>query len=165
MARVEHRKARKDYPDQGISKGDQYYYARLKTGPRSSHVIRSLQPIPQSQLTGSHFLSTWYGTAESLVGEFGHEDVSDAAETLRNLGSDAQDSFENMPEGLQQGDTGILLEDRATRCEAAAEDLEELSESMREAAEDDEFDSDEKREEALQTLRDRVDEVLQDSPE
>lgn len=34
MARVHHRKAAKDYPQQGIAKGDMYYYVKIKTGPR-----------------------------------------------------------------------------------------------------------------------------------
>ena len=56
MARVHHRKAAKDYPDHGIAKGDLYYYTKIKTGPRSSRVLRSKEPFKRSQLTSSEFL-------------------------------------------------------------------------------------------------------------
>jgi len=49
MAKTFHRKAAKDYPNEGISKGDMYWYAKIKTGQRSSRVIRSLTPIPMSK--------------------------------------------------------------------------------------------------------------------
>ena len=44
MARVTRRKAAKDYPDAGINKGDLYYYAKIKTGPRTSRTLRSIKP-------------------------------------------------------------------------------------------------------------------------
>ena len=42
MARQTQRRARKDYPDHGISKGDLYWYAAIKTGPRSRRQHDSL---------------------------------------------------------------------------------------------------------------------------
>ena len=50
--------------------------------------------------------------------------LNDAAEQLRELGQECQDKFDNIPEGLQQGDTGQLLENRAQECEAKADELE-----------------------------------------
>lgn len=45
MPKVQHVKARKDYPESGIKKGDMYYTASVMTGPRSSRTIRSKGPI------------------------------------------------------------------------------------------------------------------------
>lgn len=106
MARVELRKAAKAYPEQGIAKGDSYYFAQIKTGPRSSRTIRSKNPIPRSQLTTSSFKSQLYDIEDNGFGSVSEaQDLRDVAERVRELGQEAQDSFDNMPEGLQQGDT------------------------------------------------------------
>lgn len=49
MAKVEKRKARKDYPEDGIKAGDEYYYVQMKTGQRSSKVMRSLNRDPAAR--------------------------------------------------------------------------------------------------------------------
>lgn len=128
MPRVVTRKARKDYPESGIKKGDTYYYTKLKTGPRSGVVKRSLTPFKPSQLTGSAFLSVWFGAQE--VWEESARDgdaMRDAASDIRELGEEAQASFDNMPEGLQMGETGQRLEGRADQAEEVADGLESLA--------------------------------------
>ena len=131
MPRVKHVKARKDYPDQGIKKGDMYYIARMKTGPRSSKTIRSLDPIPQSRLTSSAFLSGWYSAEEEWArSNKDAEAIRAAAEAIETLGQEAQESFDNMPEGLQQGDTGQLLENRVSEAERIAGELETLADDL-----------------------------------
>ena len=52
MARPEQRKARKDYPREGIKAGDTYWYVKLKM-QRGGRVMRSLTPFKPSQLTQS----------------------------------------------------------------------------------------------------------------
>lgn len=133
MAKVEHRKARKDYPGAGISKGDMYYFAQIKTGPRSSRTIRQKDPIKRSQLTTSEYLSTLYGLCEQTDDTNDLEDFRTIAEDLRELGQEQRDKFDNMPEGLQQGDTGQMLEERAEACESAADEIETLIDSWNEA--------------------------------
>lgn len=140
MARVHYRKARKDYPKQGISKGDHYYFAQIKTGPRSSRTIRQLQPIKQSQLTSSAFKSAILQAEEewdeALKGaehdKSGLPDVAyEIASSIREAGEEANASFENMPEGLQQGETGQMLEARYTSCEETADTIEQAGEEIR----------------------------------
>lgn len=127
MARQEKRTARKDYPDQGIKAGDTYYFAQIKTGPRSSRTIRSLKPIPQSQLTSSPFKSGWFAMQEAWdASDKWIDDLESAIEAIQQLGEEASESFENMPEGLQQGDTGQMLEARRDACEEAVSALEEI---------------------------------------
>lgn len=136
MARQEKRTARKDYPESGVKAGDTYYFAQVQTGPRSSRTIRSLNPIPQSQLTTSPFKSGWYAMQEAWEASAkDSEAIMEPAEVIRELGNAAQESFENMPEGLQQGDTGQMLEARASACEEAADQLESQADVLNELEE------------------------------
>ncbi len=126
MAKIFHRKARKDYPDQGIEKGDMYYTAKIKTGPRSSRVLRSKTPLRPSQMTTSPFKSGYHAMMEAWEADKEPDEstIRDAAEACRELAEAASESYENMPEGLQQGDTGQMLETRRDECESKADDLE-----------------------------------------
>lgn len=126
MARPEHRKARKDYPENGIAKGDEYWYVQIKTGPRSSRILRQKTPFKRSQLTSSDYLSQLYDWEDTKSEISSMDEAADLAETIRSLGSEQQDKFDNMPEGLQQGDTGQMIEARAQACEAAAEAIDEI---------------------------------------
>jgi len=141
MARVKFQKARKDYPAAGIVKGDMYYYARVMTGPRSSKEIRQKNPIRPSQLTSSAFLQGFYGLQERLeVFDGPLSDMSDFLEGVageaRELGEEEQGKYDNMPEGLQQGSTGELLEERANAMEAWADSLETAATEATEKAEE-----------------------------
>jgi gas vesicle protein len=126
MARVHHRKARKDYPEHGIKKGDMYYFAQIKTGPRSSRTLRSLTPFKRSQLTTSEYLSQAYDIEDDLQNVGGIEDAREIAERLTSLGEETMEKYDNMPEGLQEGETGQLLYERAESCQFAAEEIEEI---------------------------------------
>jgi len=130
MPRVHHRKARKDYPASGIKKGDMYYTWDLKTGPRSSITYRQLTPPKPWQLTSSPFLQEYYRlqhAIENLVAESA-EDLEAQMENLRGeieaLAEETREKFDNMPEGLQQGDIGQLLEERADGLDSWVSDLE-----------------------------------------
>ena len=57
------------------------------------------------------------------VSEEGRDEIVSELETIRD---DLQDRLDNMPEGLQQGDTGQLLQDRIDSLEAAISDLENI---------------------------------------
>lgn len=168
MARLHYRKARKDYPAYGIKRGDMYYFAQIKTGPRSSRTIRSLtKPIP-SQLTSSEWAG-WLGDMQEITFP-GIEDVDglkQIAEEIREFGQEKQAKLDNMPEGLQQGDTGQLLEERAAGCEEWADAIEsavndyesrlgEIDEMDVDDLELDEDATDDEIEEARQTLRDEA---------
>jgi len=135
MAKVDKRTARKDYPDAGIKRGDTYYYTSLKL-QRGGIIKRSLLPFKPSQLTTSTFKSGWLSTQESFdASSKDADDIRAAAEDIRGLGEDAQGSFDNMPEGLQQGDTGQMIENRVSECERVADQLEGLADEMGEMEE------------------------------
>lgn len=135
MARPEKRKARKDYPNEGIKAGDEYWYVKLKL-QRGGKVMRSLKPFKESQLTTSPFKSGWYTMQEAWEeSDKGSEAIREAAGEIRSLGEDAQGSFDNMPEGLQQGDTGQTLETRAYDCSEKADELDALADELDELEE------------------------------
>ena len=130
MARPEQRKARKDYPREGIKAGDTYWYVKLKM-QRGGRVMRSLTPFKPSQLTQSAFKSAWLSAQEEWEASDRDADaIRAAAEAIAEAGQEAQSSFDNMPEGLQQGDTGQTLENRANTAEAIAGQLESLADEL-----------------------------------
>lgn len=136
MPRVHHRKARKDYPNQGIAKGDMYYTAKIKTGPASGYTIRSKTPLKPSQLSRSPFKSGWMAMNEAWdESSKDGEAIRAAAEAIRELGEEAGNSFDNMPEGLQQGETGQMLETRRDESESKADELDQLADEYDELEE------------------------------
>ncbi len=61
------------------------------------------------------------------------------AEEIRSLGQSEREKYDNMPEGLQQGETGQTLDERANNCESWADEVEQAGEELDNALE--EFDS------------------------
>lgn len=139
MPRVVKRKARKDYPSAGIKKGDEYYYTKLKL-QRGGMVKRSLTPFKPSQLTNSPFKSGFLAAQEGWeASDKSGAAAEEAAEAIREVGNEAQNGFDAMPEGLQQGETGQQLENRASECERIADEIMEHVDALNED-EPDEFD-------------------------
>lgn len=179
MPRVEHiKRARKPNPvvsqeDIDAAKADDqgqasYYKWSFRYGP-----TRYSKTYPrQSQLTQSEYLSGVYELQEEIADAGPYESADDLeaarddwASRARDLGSECQDKFDNMPEGLQQGDTGQLLEERAQAMEQWADDLEgvDISEGDVECDED---ATEEARAEALETyLGEKLEELQGLEPE
>jgi hypothetical protein len=131
MARVQERTAAKDYPQYGITKGDKYFYVKIKTGPYSSREIRSKTRPKRWELTTSDFYSQlWPIEDEGFDGIEDGGGLRDIAEQLRELGSEQQEKFDNMPDGLQQGDSGQMVEERANACEAWADDIDTAADEL-----------------------------------
>lgn len=133
--------AAKDYPNAGVKKGEGYWWWKHFRGSKQ---ISKKQPRP-SQLTSSEFLSTVYSALESLedldngMTDAGVADtIQGVADDIREAGEQAQENFNNMPDGLQQGDTGQMLEQRANDAEDLASQLEDIAGEIRDAAEQDE---------------------------
>lgn len=124
MPRVHHVKAAKDYPQYGIKKGDMHYTWSMLFGPRSSKTFRQLAAPKRSQLTTSEFLSTIYDIEDSLSALTDLDDIEGIVQELRDCAENEQGKYDNMPEGLQQGSTGQMLESRAEGCNNAADELE-----------------------------------------
>jgi len=133
MPKVKHVKARKDYPQHGVEKGQMCYVWSLKTGPRSSRSFRQLTRPKPSQLTNSEFLGRAYELTEQ-VEDLTEEDLEDQLQELVDeiecLGEEQDEKWNNMPEGLQQGSTGELLEGRRDMCQEWAYNLEAVKDNL-----------------------------------
>ena len=117
------KKSRKDYP--GIPKGSTYYWWKFRYGGMHRSLIRPRQ----SQLTQSSHLSEAYSIQEDLEALIIQDikegiDLQEYADRIRELGQNAEDSLYNMPDGLQQGDVGQMLEQRTSDMEDWANELE-----------------------------------------
>lgn len=135
MAKVHFVKsARKDNPVAKV--GEPYYWWKPMTGGRGGSKRYSKEYPSRSQLTQSEFLSALYALEDGdMVRAETPEDFHAVAEALRELGQEQQDKFDNMPEGLQQGETGQLIEERAQGCESWADEIEEAATELESALE------------------------------
>lgn len=129
MARVHFVKcARKAVPENGIAKGDSYYWWKFRFGGK--HVSKT-QPKP-SQLTQSEFTSTVLSIGENIDNLSCEtlEDLQSERDSLVNeiqeLGEAQQEKHDNMPDSLQDGEVGELLNSRAEACEEWATELENV---------------------------------------
>ena len=127
MPRVTHVKsARKANPVAEI--GQPYYWWKFRHGGKR---FSKTYPRP-SQLTQSAYFSGIRSLVEQIEDteiEMGDNDAfielrDEITSQLRELGEEANESLQNMPEGLQQGDTGMMLEARYEACEQAADEIE-----------------------------------------
>lgn len=127
MAKVHFVKsARKDNPV--AKKGESYFWWKPMVGGRGGAKRYSKDRPSRSQLTQSEFLSALYGIEDGdMASAQTPEDFNAIAEALRELGQEQQEKYDNMPEGLQQGDTGQMLEERASNCESWADEIEEAA--------------------------------------
>lgn len=123
--------ARKNNPV--AKKGESYYWWAFMQGGRGGPKRYSKTAPTRSQLTQSEFCSTlWdledrlgdlkadsYETVADLQG-----DIEEIKGDLEGLSSDTQDKFNNMPDGLQQGDSGQLLENRSSEVDSLVGELD-----------------------------------------
>lgn len=129
MARLHFvKKARKD--NKVCKKGESYYWWAFMSGGRGGPKHYSKERPKPSQLTQSEFFGT-LGDIEDEIGALSADDglessCEDIAGRIRELGEEQTSKFDNMPEGLQQGDIGQLLEQRASRCEEIATEFESV---------------------------------------
>lgn len=157
-----------------IVKGEEYHQWAIKS-QRGGTVYRqhtSHGHVRQSQLTHSK-MSGVYAAIEGAEDALSSaETCEDVAEALRSAASDVegvrdeyQESLDNMPEQLQQGDTGQQIQEKV-------DGLEEFADALNSAADDcegmhEEVDEPEDGEEAvegsdggLQNAIDRAEEAL-----
>ena len=121
--RVKTRVAAKDYPAQGIKKGDTYYSWSHYRGPK----IRSLTPPKRSQLTQDDGKAQVYDAFDSLPAEPTADDVRDVASACEEASGTFSEKLENLPENFQQSETGERLQNNTDSCESAADDLKDLA--------------------------------------
>ena len=128
--------------DEEIKKGDGYLWWQFAYAGKSKRCLKPACAPRAQDLTRSEWVSrcadfqddqgalseTDWEDAESLASA-----IEDLAEQVRDFGSEQQDKLDNMPEGLQQGDTGQLLAERAENMESAADELQEAADTARNA--------------------------------
>lgn len=134
MPRVTYVKsARVAKPEHGIAVGDPYYHWSMMVGGRGSKRYSKERPS-RSQLTNSSYKSQLYdlvdGAQEGWDSCQDADDVrsklDDLASSIRDLGEEQRSNKDNMPEGLQESETGQLLETRADSCDSCADELEAI---------------------------------------
>lgn len=131
-----------------IEPGDSYRFWKFRYGGKHVRCMATACSPKASNLTQSEYLS---GSAS--IEETFNEAVSQAAclqdiidalneasETTRELGEEQGSKLDNMPEGLQQGDTGQLLEARRDACETVADELESKASELEGSDEYEELD-------------------------
>lgn len=115
MARAKFVKAAaKDYPAHEIKKGESYFWWKFRFGGK--HYSKTAPRA--AQLTSSEFLSTVYDLNDELS-EFSadtlealRDGIADFVSRIQDLSSETEDKLNNMPDSLQQGPTGELLQSR-----------------------------------------------------
>jgi hypothetical protein len=115
-----------------IDTGTTYRWWKFRFGGRHVRCMKVECNPKAGDLTQSEFLSSIYGIESDLEAitscdcvEDATSILEDAASRLRELGDECRDKRYNMPEGLQEGDVGLLLEERADACEEKVSELED----------------------------------------
>jgi hypothetical protein len=134
------KKARKDNP--AVKKGESYYHWQRYRSRKQY----SATPPKRSQLTGSSKLAAIYD-AEDAVSELyiNHEPdaiagsietakdvIEAAAEAFRDVGSEYQESADNMAEYFQGSERVYELEEQANQCEEAADNAGTIVDTLQE---------------------------------
>ena len=130
MAKIEKPKARKEYKcskcGETIKIGDTY----LKGTPfRRSPIIRCTKCGLRSwELSSSDYVQGVGRVCDCWEEDYGcDEDTAQSiADELDTIKDNCQDSLDNMPEGLQEGDTGQLLQERIDQLDDVISELEDI---------------------------------------
>lgn len=163
-------KARKNYKQHGIKKGESYWWWSFRFGGKHY----SLTPPKQSQLTQSAFFSELYSIEEDMdeltctdKDEFdsAKQEILDRIESLKD---ETEGKRENMPESLQDGDTGILLQERVDGLESWYNEIEAVEceyeeDDIRSELKDEDEDLSEEQldEQVAEKVQEVVDESIQ----
>lgn len=113
-----------------IKKGDPYLWWKFNFGPKYVRCSASACSPKPSELTRSEF----WGRVRDLQAEgFGGENFEDlkdrttsVIDELNSLADDCEEKFNNMPQSLQDGDTGQLLQERADALREAVSAIEAI---------------------------------------
>ena len=161
--------ARKDNPVAKV--GESYWW--WESGFRGPKMYSKTQPRPSQTASGDYMpviLSIQEGfndcraSWESDYNKDNHDalideiqaQVEDWGTQIEDLGSEQGDKHDNMPEGLQQGDSGQMLEERRDCCESVSSDLQVDFDSHKLESLDEGADS----QESLTSLLDEIDGIL-----
>ena len=157
-----------------IAKGEPYFWWQFKNSPKQF----SKERPKNSQLTQSNFLSQLYALEEKIE-EFScesREDFESFRDELKDdidtLKDECDESLNNMPEGLQQGSTGELLQERIDAMDSWSTDIEGIEcdydeddlrqEVLDEKDEDEELTDEEIEEKVQEKIQEKVDEAIEE---
>lgn len=167
MAKIEKPKARKEYKcskcGEVIKVGDVY----LKGTPfRRSPVIRCTKcGLRGWELSSSDYVQGVGRVCECWEEDYGCDEgtAQSIADELSTIRDNTQDSLDNMPEGLQEGDTGQLLQERIDNLDEAISELESIDyDTIKKNAKDD-VDSEEGTDEYETEFAEKIKEALLDA--
>ena len=142
MAKIETPVARKEYKcskcGEVIRKGDTYF----KGVPfRRAPIIRCQKcGLRHWELSSSNYVQSVGRLVENWQDDYelGEDTAQSIVDELSNIQEECQDSLDNMPEGLQEGDTGQLLQERIDNIQEAIDELDSIDyDSIKENAETD----------------------------
>lgn len=122
--------ARKANPRYGIEVGDSYYHWSFMVGGRGGPKICSKTYPKRSQLTNSDFLKQQYDLEDRIAEAKTPEDFREIAADITTLGEEQGEKYDNMPDGLREGPTGELLDERRQGCEDWAQAVEEAADAL-----------------------------------
>lgn len=146
MPKVEKATARKDYPNAGIKKGDEYFHwtpyrgqkQRSKTYPRPSQLTGSdkLQRIYEAGESVEDFCANWTPTTFSDVQAL-VDLLNESANNVREVADEYQSAADNMNGNEQHQERADAAGEYADALENAASDIEGMVEERKgELAED-----------------------------
>lgn len=99
-------KARKD---NSVAKaGESYYWWQFAFAPK----MYSKEQPSRSRLTRSEFLSTYWDIEDSLLQSYDEDSAQELISQLEELRDMCQDNLDNMPDQLQDSESGQLLQER-----------------------------------------------------
>lgn len=120
------KKARKDYPEHSIQKGESYYWWKFRFGGKRV----SKTPPNRRQLTQSDFQIGIYDLEDALGGLVADDSiesrVEEIADQMESLADEQEDKRSNMPDQLQDSEVGSMLEERGEALREWAEELRNL---------------------------------------
>lgn len=140
MAKIENPKARKEYKcskcGEVIKVGDTYF----KGSPfRAKPIIRCTKcGLRRWELSSSEYVQGVGRICDCWEEDYelGEDTAQSIADELDNIKDQCQDSLDNMPEGLQYGSTGELLQERIDCLDDVINELENINyDSIKEEAE------------------------------
>lgn len=152
------KRARKDNP--AVKAGESYYWWKFRYGPKRYSATHP----KRSSLTQSAFYGAMYDLEDDVIGSFSTDseaeelkgEIEGVAEAVRELGQEAQDSLDAMPEALQDtSSSGEMLTERIDACETMAEALEQAASAL---------DEDDLDEDAFQDAVDEATSICYEGP-
>lgn len=120
-----------------IKKGEAYRWWKFRYGGRRIRCGKSECAPRASDLTQSPFYGQLYDIQDSVEEAIATRDkdsiaeaLRNAAEELRSMAEECEEKRGNMPEGLQESETGELLQTRTDECNEKADELESRADEL-----------------------------------